>query len=627
MIILKSILRFGGKINSFKFFVYIIACVVLNNFAFAASAQNSKPNILWIITEDQSAHLSCYGEKTITTPNLDKMAAEGIRFDNAFVTCPVCSPSRSAISTGIYQTVLGSHNHRSQRKLGHGDGNSKEYADTYGIPVKSVWEIFAEKGYYTCNGTQNTGQKGKEDYNFVCDSKALYDGADWSGRAEGQPFFAQIQLRGGKLRNVPKAYEEVLAGIDPELLVKEEDVTFPPYYPDVKAFRSDWVAYLNSVIYTDSEVGKVLDRLDKENLMDNTVIFFVADHGISSMRGKQFLYDEGIRVPLIIRFPDKRLAGTVRKDLVLQIDLVSTSLKLAGIDMPEYVQARDIFCKDYKEREFIVTARDRAGDPIDIIRSVRTKKYKYIRNFMSYRPHCQRDQYKDHYTFTKALRKLNAEGKLDELQSRFFNPTRPAEELYDLVNDPFETINLANKANYKVVLFENRNRLYNWMIENKDMGLIPEPILEELGRKYGNKYYVLQQNENSNLIKQLIDVIEAGELKDLNRLEKIAKTGNPSQIYWAVTWLGVHRNQESIGLIKKLVQHNDPSVRIAACLALCKMGLDETYLPKLTEEINHPNYLVGMYAIRAIEQTGILNETTREAAEIASRSKYDNTTR
>jgi len=555
-----SIIKFGGKITSFAFFVYIIVCFTSNNFAFAASAQNIKPNILWIITEDQSPNLSCYGEKTITTPNLDKMAGEGIRFDNAFVTGPVCSPSRSAMATGIYQTVLGSHNHRSQRKLGDRDGNSKEYADTYVLPVKSVWELFVKKGYYTCNGTEKAGQKGKEDYNFVYDSKALYDGSDWSGRAEDQPFFAQIQLRGGKLRNVPKWYEEVFTGINPELLVKEEDVTLPPYYPDVKAFRSDWAAYLNSVIYTDNEVGKVLDRMEKENLMENTVIFFITDHGISSMRGKQYLYDEGIKVPLIVRFPDKRMAGTVRKDLVLQIDFVSTSLKLAGKDMPEYIQGKDIFCEDYKEREFIVTARDRAGDPIDIIRSVRTKKYKYIRNFMSYRPHSQRDQYKDHYPFTKTMRKLNADGKLNELQAGFFKPTRPAEELYDIVNDPFETVNLANKAKYKKVLFENRNKLYGWMIENRDMGLIPEPILEELGRKYGNKYYVLRQNENKNLTRQLIDVFEAGELKDIAKLEEIAKTGNPSQRYWAVTWLGVHKNQKSIGLIKNLA--NDQIWRI-----------------------------------------------------------------
>lgn len=612
-------------LSVFSFFIIVYG--ISNCFVFEASAQNLKPNILWIVAEDMSAHLSCYGEKTISTPNLDNMAAEGIRFDNAFVTGPICSPSRSAMVTGMYQTVLGTHNHRSQRKFVDRDGNTKTYADTYILPVKTVAELFAEKGYYTCNSTQNAGQEVKEDYNFVYNSEVLYDGADWSGREEGQPFFAQVQLRGGKLRNVPKAYEEVLAGIHPELLVKEEDVTLPPYCPDIKVFRADWAEYLNSVIYTDIEVGKVLDRLEKDNLMGNTVIFFITDHGISTMRGKQYLYDEGIKVPLIVRYPDKRMAGTVRKDLVLQIDLVATSLKLAGINLPANVQGRNLFYEDDKKREFVVTARDRAGEAVDIIRSVRTKKYKYIRNFMSYQPHSVRDQYKDHYVFTKTLRKLNAEGKLTPLQSQYFTPTRPPEELYDLENDPLETINLANQAKYREVLFENRNRLYSWMIENKDMGLIPEPILEELGREYGNKYYILQQKENVNLIKQLIDVFEAGELKDVEKLEEIAKTGNPSQRYWAVTWLGVHRNQESAELIKELVKDNNATVKIAACLALCKMGMDETYLPIIVEEINHPNYLVGMYAIRAIEQSGILNEITKKAAEIAFRSKYDNTTR
>ncbi len=588
--------------------ITIIICLLLFG-CNPEKEKSEKPNILWIVTEDQSPNLSCYGEKTISTPNLDKMADEGILFDNAFVTSPVCSPSRSAMATGMYQTVLGAHNHRSPRKFGDRDGNTKDYADTYTLPVKSVWELFDEQGYYVCNN-------GKSDYNWS--NQILYNKGTWEKREDGQPFFAQIQIKGGKARDTGK---EMLNSVSPD------NIKLPPYYPDIPIFIEWWADYLDSWLKVDEEVGELVNRLKQEKLLDNTIIFFITDHGISSMRGKQYLYDEGIKVPLIVRFPDKRMAGMVREDLVLQIDLVSTSLKLAGIDVPENVQAKDLFHEDYKEREYIVTARDRSGDPVDIIRSVRTKKYKYIRNFMSYRPHSQRDQYKDHYPFTKMLRKLNAEGKLNEIQSQFFNSTRPPEELYDLEHDPFETINFANKAEYKKILFENRNKLYSWMIQHRDMGLIPEPILEELGEKYGNKYYVLQQKENKNLTKQLIDVIEAGELKAFDKLEKIAKTGNASQRYWAVTWLGVHRNKESIELIKKLVQHNDASVRIASCLALCKMGLDETYLPKLTEEINHPNYLAGMYAIRAIEQTGILNETTLEAAKIASLSKYDNTTR
>lgn len=592
--------------------IFFIISVVSN----VVWAQKTKPNILWIIAEDMSPHFSCYGEKTISTPNLDKLATQGIRFDNAFTTGPISSPSRSALITGMYQTVSGSHNHRSQRQYGHRDGNTKKYADSYFLSVKSLPELFSENGYYTCNS-------GKDDYNFVYNSKTFYDGTDWKGRTEDQPFFAQIQLGGGKLRKVAST----LAAINPQIVVKEKDVMLPPYYANDSIIRSEWAEYLNSIVYTDIEVGKILDRLEKENLLEKTVIFFMTDHGVSTMRGKQFLYDEGIKIPLIVRLPNKLLAGTVRRDLVLTIDVAATSLVLADINGPEYIQGRHIFQKDYKEREFVVSARDRAGDVVDIIRSVRTKKYKYIRNFMSYRPHSQRDQYRDTYASTKISRKLNAEGKLNELQSRFFNPTRPPEELYDLETDPYETVNLANKTEYKEILFRNRNRLYEWMIENKDMGLIPEPILEELGVKYGNKYSILQQAENNNLISQLIDVFEAGELKDIDKLEKIAKTGNSSQRYWAVTWLGVHQNKESIGLMKKLVNYSNPSVKIAACLALCKMGMDKTYLPKLMEEINNPNYLVGMYAVRAIEQTGILNATTKKAAELASLSKYDNITR
>ncbi|WP_236973516.1 sulfatase family protein [Membranihabitans maritimus] len=568
-----------------------------------------RPNILWIISEDQSVHLSCYGEETIKTPNLDKMAKEGVLFENAFVTSPVCSPSRSGFVTGMHPSVLGAHNHRSQRELGDRDGNSKVYSDTYTLPVKSIWELFTDEGYYVCNS-------GKSDYNWS--NQILYNKGTWEKRKRGQPFFAQIQLKGGKDRGSGERLSNP---------VSSESVNLPPYYPDTPLFREWWADYLDSWLTVDNEVGEIMNRLKRENILDNTIIFFITDHGVSSMRGKQFLYDEGVNVPLIVRFPDKKMAGTVRRDLVLQIDMVATSLKLAGIDVPVNVLAKDLFNKDYQEREFIVTARDRSGDPIDIIRSIRTKKYKYIRNFLSFRPHSQRDQYRDGYSFTKALRKLNLNGDLNELQSRFFEPTRPPEELYDIVNDPFETINLANDPGYKDVLHKNRNRLHSWMIQNGDMGLIPEPILEDLGVKYGNKYFILQQNKNKDLIKQLIDVFEAGELKEISKLENLVQTGNACQKYWAATWLGVHESHKSVRLLEGLSEDKTPAVRIAANLALCKMGLEDIYLSDLVGEINDSNYLVGMYAMNAIEQTGILDETTKKAAGIAIQSKYDNTVR
>jgi len=340
-----------------------------------AQASESRPNVLWIVAEDASPHIGCYGEMAIATPNLDALAAEGIRFENAVVTCPVCSPVRSALITGMYQTSIGSHNHRSQND-GKKAGGNTAYYESYVLPdaVPLVSDLFRAAGYYTCNGAGPAANKpGKTDYNFLTDHPP-YDGSDWRQAPEGKPFFAQIQLRGGKYR--PKGFE---AG----------NFELPPYYPDDPVLRQDWAEYLGSWEQQDREVGEIVASLKQAGVYENTLIVFITDHGISHARGKQFLYEEGIRVPLIMRLPGGEKAGTVRADLALQIDLAPTSLAIAGIPVPHHLQGAALFDLDYRERECVFAARDRCDETIETIRCVRTRRYKYIRNFQSYRPHLQ----------------------------------------------------------------------------------------------------------------------------------------------------------------------------------------------------------------------------------------------
>jgi uncharacterized sulfatase len=258
---------------------------------------------------------------------------------------------------------------------------------------------------------------------------------------------------------------------------------------------------------------------------------------------------------------------------------------------------------------------------------VRTQQYKYIRNFLSYRPHAQPNQYKDGKKISMTMRKLHEEGKLNELQGRIYNPTRPTEELYDLKSDPNETKNLAADPKYAKQLAKLRKTLYDWMVETKDLGLIPEPIAEDLGKKYGNKYNILQAKENTNLIPQLIKTIEAGEKKKSKTLRKLLETGNDCQKYWAATWLGVNKDKQSEPALKKLTESETPAVRIASLLALHRIKPNDEYLKGLTNEINNPNAIVGMYAMNAIEQTEVLNKTTENAADIALKSDYSFTAR
>ncbi len=439
------------------------------------SLSAAQPNIVWIVVEDMSCHFGFQGEACVKTPNVDRLAREGIVFSNAYITAPVCSAARSAMITGMYQTTIGAHHHRSSR------GNLKIV-----LPTKypTIPELFRNAGYYTCNvafaGSQPTrfDRFGKEDYNFVYERNQLFDGPDWSGRKAGQPFFAQVQLRGGKLRNVEKWYEEVKSGIDS--LVTSTEVTLPPYYPPHPAFLDDWATYLNSVQYTDKEVGLVIDRLSKENLLDNTIIFFLTDHGISQARGKQFTYDEGAKIPFVVWAPKRILESKLnpkkqmRNDLISHIDMSATSLDLAGIPTPNLMQGRTLFGDKAKPREYAVIARDRCDETVDRIRAIRQDNFKYIRNYFPNRPYLQPCAYKDAKPFMKPLRDLYDSGKLNAVQSLHLAETRPKEELYDLSADPFEINNLASKPGYADRIERFRATLDSWEVSTNDQGRTPE---------------------------------------------------------------------------------------------------------------------------------------------------------
>jgi arylsulfatase A-like enzyme len=301
-----------------------------------------RPNVLWFVIDDMSSHFSCYGETAIQTPHTDRLAAAGMRFTNTHVTAPVCSTSRSAMITGMYQTSLRAHHHRSGR------GEIKIH-----LPegVKLAPELFQEAGYFTCIGSglpdkdlrglafpANTPPKrrfGKTDYNFEWDP-AVYDSHDWADCPPDKPFFMQVQLHGGKMRldslehNLAlqeRARAELGSHTDPA------SVTLPPYYPDHPTLRQDWAAYLDSVRLTDHHIGLVIERLQQENRLQNTFIIVMTDHGISHARGKQFLYTEGTQIPFILSGPGVA-SGLVRDDLVEHIDMLPTSLAVASISIP-----------------------------------------------------------------------------------------------------------------------------------------------------------------------------------------------------------------------------------------------------------------------------------------------------
>lgn len=255
---------------------------------------------------------------------------------------------------------------------------------------------------------------------------------------------------------------------------KPEDVTLPPYYPRDPVLLDDWARYLDACRYTDYEVAQVVERLKKEGLYDNTVIFFMTDHGISHARGKQFLYDEGIHVPLVLRGPGIKV-GETRTDFAQQIDLAPTTLALAGVPIPSWMQGRNLLDRSLPPRGEVYSARDRCDETTEHLRSVRTERYKYIRNYLNERPHLQPNAYKDGKAIVKRLRELHAQGQLNDLQEKLlFAPRREPEELYDLENDPHELKNLAADPAHASTLAALRKKLADWESSTNDQGRTPE---------------------------------------------------------------------------------------------------------------------------------------------------------
>jgi arylsulfatase A-like enzyme len=431
--------------------------------AVEGEAKTAPWNIVWIIGEDMGPDLACYGAGEVRTPNLDRLAGEGARYTRAFSTAPVCSASRSALITGMYQTSIGAHHHRSHRKDGY------RLPD----PVEPITEYLRRAGYYTVNATNPApGVKlpAKTDFNFNTEAP-VFEGDDWSKRKAGQPFFAQVSFnephRGASW---PEARKSVKPLADPA------KVALPPCYPDDPIARDDWANYLDAISLLDVKVGKVLKRLEEEKLLDHTVVFFFGDNGQCHVRGKHFLYDAGIHVPLIVRWPGTVAPGTVADGLVSLIDVAATTLEIAGVDIPGHLQGRVFVGLDAAEpRSLVHAARDRCDETQDRIRCVRTDRYKYIRNFYPEKPYTAPNAYKERqYPVLALMRRLYGEGRLAPEQLPFMMPTRPAEELYDLAADPFELRNLADEPAHAETLEKLRAELDRWIEETGDQGREPE---------------------------------------------------------------------------------------------------------------------------------------------------------
>lgn len=423
----------------------------------------TRPNVVWISAEDLSLRLGAYGDSVARTPILDSLAQQGMRFPRAFTTAGVCAPNRSAIITGMHQTAIGTHHMRTTHDA---PGLPTPYSAVPPPYVKTFTEYLRDAGYFTTNNS-------KTDYQFETPVTAWdenSDAAHWRSdrREEGQPFFSVFNLGATHESNAWRSASDTLV-TDPSR------VPVPPYLPDTDSVRRHIARHYDNVATIDRQVGRLLRQLEEDGLADETVVFFWGDHGDGLPRHKRWVYDSGLRVPLIVRWPGVIEPRTVNDELVSSVDFGPTVLSIAGVDVPRHMQGRPFLGpQDAGERDYVYAARDRFDESYDMVRAVRGERFKYIRNYYPQKPYVQHVPYRNRNVTMRALLRRDARGTLTETQQLWMRDTRPAEELYDTRVDSHEVNNLADNPAYREELRRMREQLDTWMQRINDRGDVGE---------------------------------------------------------------------------------------------------------------------------------------------------------
>ena len=526
-------------------------------------APAGRPNILWLSAEDHGPHLGCYGDKYANTPNLDAFAKKSLLYLNAISTAPVCAPARTTIICGMYAPSLGAHHMRSQA-------------------AKPDWlkfypEFLREAGYYCTNNS-------KTDYNIEHNIRQIWDEssgkAHYRKRKKGQPFFAifnqtcthesRIRAREAKTRHDPAA------------------APIPPYHPDIPVVRNNWAQYYDRLTQMDDWFGAHLRALDEGGLSEDTIVIFWADHGSGMPRGKRYAGWSGLHVPMIVHIPEKwkhlrppeYKSGSTSDRLVGFVDLGATTLSLAGIKPAPFQQGKAFLGKYVTEKpEYSFGFRGRMDERPDCSRTVIDGKYVYIRNFMPHLPHGQTLHYQMETQTTRLWRRLYRQGKLNKVQSAFWEKKQP-EELYDISRDPHETKNLAGDPAHRKQLLAMREALYDNLAATFDVALLPEGMFHDAAKEHGITPADLTRKKDFYSVPEIrkaADLLLQPDLK-AGQVAQMLKAKLPSQRYWAALtclYLGEHLTQTLSRELAQLLNDSSRSVQIAAAEALATYPLDE----------------------------------------------------
>lgn len=519
-----------------------------------------RPGVLWITSEDNGPQLGCYGDSFARTPQLDALAARGLRYNKAWSVAPVCAPARTTLITGIYPSSSGSLHMRSEVRLP--------------AEMKLFPQFLRDAGYYCTNNA-------KEDYNLEGTGKVWDESsgkAHWRNRAAGQPFFAVFNFTSTHESQVRKRPHTAVS--DPA------KVPLPPYWPDVPEVRQDWAQYYDNMARMDQQAGEILAALEADGLAQDTIVFYFGDHGPGMPRCKRTPCNSGLRVPFIVHFPEKwkHLAprgyapGAASDRLVSFVDLAPTMLSLAGIAVPSWMQGHALAGPSAAtDPEFLHGMRDRMDERYDPVRSVRDARYVYLRNYFPHRPAGQRNAYMFETPTTRVWHRLFTEGKLPEVQSAFWQP-HPPEELYDLESDPHETVNLAGQPAHREALERLRAAHVAHERAVRDVCLLPEA--EMLRRAGTTAPYDMGHDDGKFPMEAVLRAAQrasSGNEADLAELRDALNAPDPAVRWWAVMGHLMHGKAATIAAAERLsarLKDENASVRIAAAEVLAKHGPD-----------------------------------------------------
>ncbi len=568
------------------------------------SFAQDKPNILWITCEDLHPMLGVYGDELVQTPTLDALAAEGQLYENAFATAPVCLPARSAIITGVYATSLGTQNLRSETQVPE---------HIIGFP-----KFLREAEYYCTNNA-------KEDYGFT--DPTIWDDSSenghWRNRPDAdQPFFSVFNIGTTHQSRIfgddaffKKRFGSLLERIE---RTNPKDVELFPFYPDTPEIRKYVARYYDLAAMMDIQVSQLLMQLEEDGLTENTIVFFYADHGIGLPRGKRALHDTGMQVPLIIRMPEQYReqygfeASARIDDMVSLIDMPATVLHLAGLEIPDYMEGESIFADDFEGDRVLFGASDRVDEGFEFSRSARNQEFLYIRNYLPYLPLIQPNHYSDQSEISQALKSALKSAKVTPLQASLIATPRPAEELYDVVNDPLQINNLASKSEYAEQLLEMRWVVQKWQIETCDTGLFPEARVNRISQTQAPYDYM--RSDEAPALAPIISLLNRQLAVDTPIRPEFAPVDSHLKKYWYLISLAsvdsneLSEHKEHIG---KFLNDEAPLVRIEAAKLLIQIGATE-HVDVLVEALQSDNPQVLLYAARVYELLGDQVATTRD---------------